>query len=165
MFRKSGVVANDDDDDKKSEASEISEELHPEEDFRLCGEKIQTTLFDGQEIPDQLYVDLYIAKLRMTYAYKDKEVLRQKIMGEAKSELELTRAIANLEEELRQMSDPDSTIKKKKKRTEEVVKKEIEDRKKSLEGIQSIENNGWILVDFPTNFSQAMLLEKALSGY
>ena len=28
-----------------------------------------------------------------------------------------------------------------------------------------IENNGWILVDFPTNFSQAMLLEKALSGY
>lgn len=28
-----------------------------------------------------------------------------------------------------------------------------------------IENNGWILIDFPTNFSQAMLLEKALSGY
>lgn len=28
-----------------------------------------------------------------------------------------------------------------------------------------MENNGWILLDFPTNFSQAMLLEKALSGY
>jgi len=28
-----------------------------------------------------------------------------------------------------------------------------------------LENNGWILLDFPTNFSQAMLLEKALSGY
>ena len=130
MFRKSGVIANDEGDDQKSEASEIEEELNPEEDFRKCGEQIQSYLFDGAEIPDQLYVYLYIAKLRMTYDYKDKEKLKQKIMEEAKSELNLTRQIANLEDELRQMQDPESGMKKRKKRTTEVVEKEIEELKK-----------------------------------
>jgi hypothetical protein len=37
MFRRSGPIAADNDDDKVSEASEIEEELNPEEDFRLCG--------------------------------------------------------------------------------------------------------------------------------
>lgn len=31
--------------------------------------------------------------------------------------------------------------------------------------IKVVENTGWVLVDFPSNFSQSMLLEKALSGY
>jgi len=63
------------------------------------------------------------------------------------------------------MQDPESTMKKKKKRTVEIVQKEIEDQQKELSSIKTIENNGWILIDFPSNFSQAMLLEKALSGY
>ena len=63
------------------------------------------------------------------------------------------------------MQDPDSKIKRKKKRTEDVVQREIEDKERQLEQVKVIDNNGWILVDFPTNFSQAMLLEKALSGY
>ena len=63
------------------------------------------------------------------------------------------------------MQDPDSQVKRKKKRTVEVVEKEIQEIQKELQQIKMIENNGWILVDFPTNFSQAMLLEKALSGY
>jgi adenylate kinase family enzyme len=28
-----------------------------------------------------------------------------------------------------------------------------------------MEKNGWVLVDFPSNFAQAKLLEAALSGY
>ena len=75
MFRRSGPIAADADDDALSEASEIEEELNPEEDFRVCGEQIQKCLFDGAEIPDQLYVDLYVAKLRITYEYKDKVTL------------------------------------------------------------------------------------------
>jgi len=67
MFRRSGPINADIDDDAISEASEIEEELNPEEDFRLCGQKIQNYLIEGSEIPDQQYVDLYIAKLRMTY--------------------------------------------------------------------------------------------------
>jgi len=63
------------------------------------------------------------------------------------------------------MQDPDSQVKRKKKRTVEVIEKEIQEVQKELQQIKMIENNGWILIDFPTNFGQAMLLEKALSGY
>jgi hypothetical protein len=89
--------------------------------------KIQNCLFDGAEIPDQLYVDLYIAKLRMTYEYKDKKALGEAVMKDAERELELTRSLANLHEELKEMNDPNSKMKKKKKRTVEVVQKEIHD--------------------------------------
>lgn len=33
-----------------------------------------------------------------------------------------------------------------------------------IDGAQ-ISKNGWVLVDFPTNFAQSKLLEAALSGY
>ena len=103
MFRRSGPISADIDEDAVSEASEIDEELKPEEDFRVCGEKIQNCLFEGQEIPDQLYVDLYIAKLRMTYEYRDKKALGEAVMNDAEKELHLTRNVANLKEELKQM--------------------------------------------------------------
>lgn len=165
MFRRSGPVAADDADEVKSEASEIDEELNPDEDFRRCGEQIQACLYAGKEIPDELYVALYVAKLRMTYEYKNKGTLKAAVLGDAKRELELTRAVANLREEVAQMQDPDSKIKRKKKRTIEVVEAEIEEKEEEIRQIKTIPNNGWILVDFPTNFGQAMLLEKALSGY
>jgi adenylate kinase family enzyme len=63
------------------------------------------------------------------------------------------------------MRDPESKVKRKKKRTPEVLEKEVEETSRELERIKTLEPNGWILIDFPTNFSQAMLLEKALSGY
>jgi adenylate kinase family enzyme len=110
-------------------------------------------------------VALYVAKLRMTYEYKSKERLKSALESDAKKELELTRQVANLEEELRQMQDPESKVKRKKKRTPDVVEREIAEKQAELEQVKVIENNGWILVDFPTNFGQAMLLEQALSGY
>lgn len=86
---------------------------------------MQQCLFDGGEIPDQMYVDLFVAKLRMTYEYKDRTALRAGVTADAKRELELTRAVANLSEELSQMRDPNSNVKKKKSRTEENVEREI----------------------------------------
>ena len=133
LFRRSGPVADENAGDVKSEASEIEEVLNPEEDFRSCGEQIQQCLFEGQEIPDQLYVALYVAKLRMTYEYKSKERLKSALDVDAKKELELTRQVANLEEELRQMQDPESKVKRKKKRTPEVVEREIEEKRAELE--------------------------------
>lgn len=165
MFRRSGPIAAGDDEDAVSEASEIEEELNAEEDFRVCGEKIQLCLFDGAEIPDQLYVDLYVAKLRRAYEYKDRLALGDAVSKAAERELELQKALGKLQEELREMRDPESKAKRKKKRTPELVEKEIEETSRELEGIKALAPNGWILIDFPTNFSQAMLLEKALSGY
>lgn len=63
----------------------------------------------------------------MTFNYKDKETLTKNVMEDAKKELELTRSLANLEEELRLMKDPDSNYRKKKKRSEDIVEKEIND--------------------------------------
>jgi hypothetical protein len=37
MFKKSMIATSNDDDDKKSEKSEMDEELNPEDDFRKCG--------------------------------------------------------------------------------------------------------------------------------
>ena len=37
------------------------------EDFRLCGLKISELLKEGQEISDEIYVQLYVSKLRLTY--------------------------------------------------------------------------------------------------
>lgn len=116
MFRRSGPIAADADDDAVSEASEIEEELNPQEDFRACGEQIQKCLFDGAEISDQLYVDLYVAKLRITYEYKDRLTLGDTITAAAEKELELEKSLGKLKEELREMKDPESKIKRKKKK-------------------------------------------------
>jgi hypothetical protein len=40
MFRRSGPINADIDEDAISEASEVEEELNPEEDFRQCGQNI-----------------------------------------------------------------------------------------------------------------------------
>jgi hypothetical protein len=58
-----------------SEDSEIDEGYTPEsvqEDLRQVGEKIANLLKEGQEIPDEVYVQLYITKLRLTYPHKSK---------------------------------------------------------------------------------------------
>lgn len=72
----------------------------------------------------------------MTYEYKDRAALGAEVTADAKRELDLTRAVANLTDELSQMRDPNSNIKKKKKRTEEVVEREIQDAKAELERIR-----------------------------
>jgi hypothetical protein len=58
-----------------SEDSEIDEGYTPEsvqEDLRQVGEKIANLLKEGQEIPDEVYVQLYVTKLRLTYSHKSK---------------------------------------------------------------------------------------------
>ena len=127
MFHKTSQTADVDNQDNKSEVnSEIDEELHADEDFRKCGEQIKQCLYDGIEIPDQLYVDIYVAKLRITYDYKNKKAINEGIHKAAKTELDLTRQLANLQEELAHLKDPTSPSKKKKRRTIEVVDKEIQ---------------------------------------
>lgn len=57
-------------------------------------------MYEGKEVSDQLYVDLYIAKLRITFSYKDKETLKSEILSEARRELELTLKLTELKAEL-----------------------------------------------------------------
>lgn len=69
----------------------------------------------------------------MTYAYKTRATLREITMKGAKEELDLDRNLANLQEELRLMQDPESKVKRKKKRTIEVVENEIAECQKALD--------------------------------
>jgi hypothetical protein len=45
--------------------------INCDEDFRQCGLQIEALLLSGQEISDELYVRLFVTKLRLTYEYKD----------------------------------------------------------------------------------------------
>ena len=45
-------------------SEDTDDEFNLEEDFRQCGAKMQELLLDGEEISDDLYVKVFIAKLR-----------------------------------------------------------------------------------------------------
>ena len=55
-------------------------EINANEDFRQIGIEIEELLASGEEITDNLYVKLFITKLRMTYEYKDPQQQRREIM-------------------------------------------------------------------------------------
>ena len=46
-------------------------EINAAEDFRQLGKEIEELLLSGQEIRDDLYVNLFVTKLRLQYEYKD----------------------------------------------------------------------------------------------
>ena len=45
------------------------------------------------------------------------------------------------------------------------IRAKIEEYRKEIEKLDDVERNGWILIDFPSTFAQAKLLETALSGF
>ena len=60
-------------------------------------------LKDGVEITDDVYVQLYIAKLRLTYPHKSKKQLRADLKGKVEKEREITSRIQTLENELAEL--------------------------------------------------------------
>lgn len=58
----------------------------------------------------------------------------------------------------------DRSIRRKKK-TPEQLNDEANSIREELKAVSETEKNGWVLVDFPSNFAQAKLLETALTGY
>lgn len=45
--------------------------------FKSCGEKVNNYLLSGEELPDELYIELIVAKIRLTYDHKSKAQLRK----------------------------------------------------------------------------------------
>lgn len=76
------------------------------EDFRLCGQKIAEVLKEGQEISDEVYVQLYVSKLRITYPYKSKKQIRSEMRKKVEWEREQRKKIAALEKELEEITNP-----------------------------------------------------------
>ena len=100
--------------DTVSEDSEIDEELNAEEDFRQVGVQITDLLKEGKEIPDEVYVRLYVAKLRLTYPHKSKKQLRSEMKAKVEQQRQIRKKIAPLELELEELQNVSEGQKKKK---------------------------------------------------
>ena len=76
-----------------SDFADLSEDethyIDPVEELRQCGISIREALLDGQEISDELYVRLFVNKLRMTYKYKSPKAKRMEIKREAQRIVEI----------------------------------------------------------------------------
>lgn len=59
-------------------------------------------LLSGKEINDELYVKLFVTKLRLTYEYKDPQTQRMEIQAAAKQQVDLQQRLQNIDEELEQ---------------------------------------------------------------
>jgi len=133
--------------------------LNAEEDFRQIGVQLKYLLYEGLDISDETYVLLFKAALRMKYPFKTKAELKEERTRKVSREHEICQRLSQIEEEIQENE------KRKKKRNIDSTLAEQADLQKELENLTSIEKSGWVLLDFPSNFAQAKLLETALSGF
>lgn len=115
-------------------------------------------LLDGQEISDKLYVKMFIAKLRMAYEYKDPAKKAKEMKAAASRKMKIGLRLTEIEKELQEEG-----IKSKQTKTLNTEKSTLEVEKEALQN--SNEDKGWVLLDFPSSYAQAKLLEEALTGY
>jgi ABC-type phosphate transport system auxiliary subunit len=66
----------------------------------LCGIEIREILLDGREIPDELYVRLFVNKLRVTYEYKTPQQKMDEVKSEAQEICDMNLRISELDKEL-----------------------------------------------------------------
>lgn len=133
------------------------QEFNLQEDFRQCGLQMQELLLDGEEISDDLYVKVFVTKLRLQYAYKDPKTKQQELKDQARRQVEINERMRAIQDELQQ-----EDLKRKQIKALEAEQTSLQEE---LDGLKTTEANGWVLVDFPCNYAQAKLLEEAMSGY
>lgn len=149
---------SDDSEDKDSKYTDLS----AKEDFRLCGQKIADLLKEGQEITDEIYVQLYVSKLRLTYPHKSKKQIRAEIRKKVEWERDQRKKIAALEKELEDIRNPpaaseelpSATVGKRKKKLDPAqIEAKIAEMHQEITKTHQVEKNGWILLDFPSTFA------------
>ena len=72
------------------------------EDFRQCGLKMQELLLDGEEISDDLYVRVFVTKLRIQYPYKDPKTKQKELKSQARRIVEVNDRLRSIQDELQQ---------------------------------------------------------------
>lgn len=83
-----------------------------QEELRQCGIAIRELLLDGQEISDELYVRLFVNKLRMTYGYKSPVEKRKEIKVEAERLVEINARLGEIFAELNKEDIKEKTTRK-----------------------------------------------------
>jgi len=127
------------------------------EDFRQCGQSMQELLLDGEEISDELYVKVFVTKLRIQYPYKDPKTKQSEVKQQARRQVEINERLRSIQSELQK-----EDLKRKQIKALEAEQVSLQEE---LQDLQVTEPIGWVLVDFPASYAQAKLLEEALSGY
>jgi len=79
------------DEDEKTEA---------QADFCAIGREIEDLLFSGEEISDEIYVRLFVAKLRITYEYKSPRQKLREMKDEARRTVEIKDRLMDIETSL-----------------------------------------------------------------
>jgi septal ring factor EnvC (AmiA/AmiB activator) len=115
-------------------------------------------LKEGIEITDDIYVRLFIAKLRLTYPHKSKKQLRRELKAKVEREREITQKIQAVENEIQELNGGGNSenlngTRRRRKRDPTQLQEELDRLNSELSGVQSQENKGWILVDFPATFA------------
>lgn len=119
--------------------------------------EINDQLLNGEEIRDETYIRLFVHKLRTLYEYKSPSQKRKEVKDKAERQVQINQRINQITEELANEELP--------KRTRKQLVDEQADLEIQLQDLDKLQTNGWVLVDFPSSYSQAKLLEEALSGY
>jgi len=70
------------------------------EELRQCGILIREILLDGREIPDELYVRLFVNKLRCRYEYKSPQVKMDEVKAEAQEVCDINARIGEIDREM-----------------------------------------------------------------
>lgn len=91
-------------------------------DFRKIGLEIEELLYSGEEIPDEIYVRLFVAKLRVTYEYKSPLKKLREMKSEATKVVEINDRLAEIETKLA----PDNIESLKKKQIKNFEKEKVE---------------------------------------
>ncbi len=89
------------DDLSDAEMSEDEDQNHNHhEDFRQIGLKMQELLLDGEEISDDLYVRVFVTKLRIQYPYKDPKTKQKELKQQARRSVEINERLRAVQDEL-----------------------------------------------------------------
>ena len=110
-------------------------------------------IFEGEEIKDELYVDLFIAAVRMKFAPKSKDELKNENLEKVQQEDDLRNQLASIEKEMAGEVGTKPNGKPMKQRKPEVLeqlKNQVEGELRNLGTLKSV---GFVLVDFPANFA------------
>ena len=100
---------------------------------------------------------LFVAKLRMAYQYKDPKEKQKELKAQAQRKMKIMQRLGEIERELQEEGIKTKQVK--------ILKGEEQALKDERDGMETDSQAGWVLVDFPTSYAQAKLLEEALSGY
>lgn len=122
------------------------------EEFRLLGEQCKELLMAGEEIKDELLVQLFVTRTRMLYKYKSPKTKRKELKLKARKTIDIESRLVEISARL-----SEEGLKKKEIKALESESDRLKGERMQLEELE--QEKGWVLVDFPTTYAQAKLLE------